>query len=865
MPSFRKKKSTTTKASSSKSSGTDLQALIAAAQTKGYKVPKEKVGILTRLGNVLSSFEPGDEIGTAIRSYKKTGDIGSALGEAGKQYGSEVLRGFGSAVPFLDKFTKPTELAAEREGFSGALTEAGWKPETKAGKFAKGAAGLAGDVVLDPGNLLMAPLLKKGLEGVGEVGKFAGKGLAKSDTGQDILATLAKGKKTLGKAFNATYGVDDNVAKFGKEITRSKALSKKKVFDEVTNFMKVNGEDAFEIARKEIELGGELSPATEALRKQLSVMAQEEVDLGLMKKILDNYFPRKVKRFPMGESYFSKSGLGADTSSSKLRKHSTKEVGKEAGVKYFSDAEAWTIRRIASEDAKISKGAFNKLVTGELKNVDGSSVVKKIGKEVLSPDEVYVILDKNGLRIGDKTIGFYPTLGEKGQKMVGVTTRKAKYKMNKDAAEYLIDSQKVIGNDEATRGILGIYDKIQNWWKASVTGPFPAFHTRNGLSNIFNNWIGGVTNPKSYLSAAEIQKGTGKLTPKIQKLFPDIKTFEELGDFLKIKGVTGGGQFAVDVPVELGKKVGKESLLKKIGAAPFRAGKVGGQAVENNARIAHFVEKINKGVGIDDAVKSVNKYLFDYSDLSKFEREVLKRIMPFYTFSRKNLPLQLEQLFKQPQKYKAVFDAVNSFKSSDLTPEEKRYLPDYLREKLGIPVGRDTEGMPKILSGMGLPFEELEKIGDPLSAGSDLLSPLIKFPLEKESGQSMFFDKPINDTSAYKYTTKFVGSIPGLKQWLEVKPRVNKAGQDYFEVNPNKMHTLKTLLGRVMNTGEKFTDVRMTLPERIMNVLSGLKIYSADIDRVKEDEIINMLKEMGVYKEFKTDYIPKDIKADLGM
>jgi len=66
------------------------------------------------------------------------------------------------------------------------------------------------------------------------------------------------------------------------------------------------------------------------------------------------------------------------------------------------------------------------------------------------------------------------------------------------------------------------------------------------------------------------------------------------------------------------------------------------------------------GLGMEDAARGaamqVKKFLFDYTDegLTEFEREGMKRIMPFYSWTRNNLPLQLEQLLKQPGKYAAV-------------------------------------------------------------------------------------------------------------------------------------------------------------------------------------------------------------------
>jgi hypothetical protein len=41
---------------------------------------------------------------------------------------------------------------------------------------------------------------------------------------------------------------------------------------------------------------------------------------------------------------------------------------------------------------------------------------------------------------------------------------------------------------------------------------------------------------------------------------------------------------------------------------------------------------------------------FDYADLSDFEAQVLRRIVPFYVWSRNNIPLQVRAIMLEPGK-----------------------------------------------------------------------------------------------------------------------------------------------------------------------------------------------------------------------
>ena len=66
-------------------------------------------------------------------------------------------------------------------------------------------------------------------------------------------------------------------------------------------------------------------------------------------------------------------------------------------------------------------------------------------------------------------------------------------------------------------------------------------------------------------------------------------------------------------------------------------------------------------MSIQGAADVVDKLLFDYSDVTKFETQVMKRIFPFYTWLRKNIPLQLELLAEKPQRYARLNRIIKAF------------------------------------------------------------------------------------------------------------------------------------------------------------------------------------------------------------
>jgi hypothetical protein len=70
--------------------------------------------------------------------------------------------------------------------------------------------------------------------------------------------------------------------------------------------------------------------------------------------------------------------------------------------------------------------------------------------------------------------------------------------------------------------------------------------------------------------------------------------------------------------------------------------------VEQFSRQQLFMTYIERGVGFEEAGKLVNRWMLDYQSLSGFEKSVMKRVMPFYTFYSKALPLMIRSLLERP-------------------------------------------------------------------------------------------------------------------------------------------------------------------------------------------------------------------------
>lgn len=108
-----------------------------------------------------------------------------------------------------------------------------------------------------------------------------------------------------------------------------------------------------------------------------------------------------------------------------------------------------------------------------------------------------------------------------------------------------------------------------------------------------------------------------------------------------------------------------------------------------------FFDRMDKGYNIDGAVNDIMKFHYDYSDLTDFEKTYMKAIFPFYTWTRKNLPLQLEMMITNPGKLSTVHDfqeAVQVSAGWDDSDINYNQLPSWIQEASPLFVGYNQDG-----------------------------------------------------------------------------------------------------------------------------------------------------------------------------
>lgn len=313
----------------------------------------------------------------------------------------------------------------------------------------------------------------------------------------------------------------------------------------------------------------------------------------------------------------------------------------------------------------------------------------------------------------------------------------------------------------------------------------------------------------------------------------------------------------------------------------FKGARVIGAWIEMQQKSKLVLGALEKGMTMEEALATAAKGGFDYRALTKFESKIMRRVIPFYSFNRKNIELQLHVLGHNPQRINQVIRSIENVQNlweTNLTAEEKKNLPAYLNEYLSVPVGRSKQGVPQFVRNFGTPIEaftELVRFGAEGKSGIERtflatlskVNPYIKVPIELGIGQDSFRMRDIKEV----YTAPEYQDAPEfVKDYLHLKTVTKK---DFATGLPRTTYVAdpeRLLIVRSLFTSRGFTyfnnvfNGNITGFFRVMDLLSGIRAAEVDVERQagfterrKEEALGDLLRRNGVLSEFNKLFIPK--------
>ena len=187
-----------------------------------------------------------------------------------------------------------------------------------------------------------------------------------------------------------------------------------------------------------------------------------------------------------------------------------------------------------------------------------------------------------------------------------------------------------------------------------------------------------------------------------------------------------------------------------------------------------FAHELRRWKTVREASARVKKFLGDYRSeiMTPFERQVVRFGMPFYRWSRFNIPLQVEQLLlsnKNRAKMLGLLRGARAFNPTDVDlvdlPAE---IDPWIRDSAGVPVRRnpDTGELEFFIAENWLPSVDLDNVLATNSMAKFLASqawPLITKTFETAIGQTVT-GKPLRGKQE-----EFLGQVmdANVVNWLK--------------------------------------------------------------------------------------------------
>lgn len=490
------------------------------------------------------------------------------------------------------------------------------------------------------------------------------------------------------------------------------------------------------------------------------------------------------------------------------------------------------------------------------------------------------------------------------------------FKLNPEAAAKMSVPLEVVN---AAKGVVKLYEKsgdttwggkIGEWvdgfnrmFKTWVTVPFPSFLSRNFVSGQHVNMATGlVEGPrdairygKAFVEARRLAKAVqsgAELSPADAKILReiDLRRKDVLGDYgfedVDYSGFVPEtpGSAGVVPPRVLDRGTFREQA-EQVAESPMFTDKIpGGRTVRTalrtwagtGAKANKMVEWYNrvplylylrqKGYTAEAASKAVESRHFDYGRLSGFERNIAKRGVPFYTFSRRVLPLITRTLMERPG------GALGQTIRGTRLLQSDQPLPEYVGQTTAIPMGESEEGDQRFITGLGLAHEVPAAY---LGAGTQgvltealsQLNPLIKGVVEWGTGESLFQRGPTGGRDLLDMDPTIGRTMTNISD-LVTGERTERA--DPFLSRGFEMLAANSPASRILTTARTLVDPRkyegpLGAAAMPLNLGTGLRI--TDISPAAQDAMLRdaasaVARESGA-KSYETVYYPQELIADV--
>ncbi len=243
----------------------------------------------------------------------------------------------------------------------------------------------------------------------------------------------------------------------------------------------------------------------------------------------------------------------------------------------------------------------------------------------------------------------------------------------------------------------------------------------------------------------------------------------------------------------------------------------------------------------ESAQEFVRRVLFDYTDLSFTERTKIKKLIPFYTFTKKNLAFQVQNLFENPVRYNRMIKGFDNL-WDNISPE-KTDIDQYKRENFWLPIPYKTKDGKYQAFRTSLPLGDFgEFLDKPLQRTVASTAPIVRAPFELAMNKQVFSGMPIQEFKGQKGF-----QIPELGRYGEYA--LSQVGLDV------PVRTVADPIRSVVQGVSGQTDPLAS----IYNAVSSSILSTGDVNKTQTrqayDELDSIRRLMKYYKQEGTDIL----------
>jgi hypothetical protein len=336
-------------------------------------------------------------------------------------------------------------------------------------------------------------------------------------------------------------------------------------------------------------------------------------------------------------------------------------------------------------------------------------------------------------------------------------------------------------------GLFGrAFNAFTNLFKTYATLS-PGFQVRNALSGMFMNAADGV-GLRTQMEGAQLWRKWERGGVEWLDRQP-----QRVQDAFSAAFASGAGGRVAEAGVA-GKSANR--IYDKLSNNPAtRSFQRWGEKVEGALRLGMSLHSMDRGEGVASAVRRIGRVHFNYAEVSAFDEQA-KRLIPFWTFMSRNLPLQMQEIFSNPAAYAAYGHIKRNFQGA-----KEDNVPEYWK-------GLGTWRLPFDVGGQSAYYQpdfgftrmgqDIQNITDTLTMKKPLafmnsVNPGFSAPLDFVYGKDSFTGRTYgpNDYS------KMNGPIGGIETALaSIFGQTNEAGQvsDNFQ---NFLRSINPLQDRV--------------------------------------------------------------------